>query len=45
MKAESEGTGEQQEQANELLDIMQGRPVLINLIPFNPVPELPYETP
>ena len=33
------------EHARELAELMQGRPVLVNLIPFNPVAELPFTTP
>ena len=33
------------EHAKELVRLMQNRTAVVNLIPFNPVPELPYHTP
>ena len=33
------------EQAQELVDILQGRTALLNVIPYNPVAGLPYRTP
>ena len=33
------------EHARQLAARLQGRPALINLIPYNPVPGLPYRTP
>ena len=36
---------DQPEHARELVDLLRGRPALVNLIPFNPVQGLPYRTP
>lgn len=33
------------EHAGELVRLLRGRPALVNLIPYNPVPGLPYRTP
>ena len=33
------------EHAGELANLLRGRPALVNLIPYNPVPGLPYRTP
>ena len=33
------------EQAKELARLLQGKTAIVNLIPFNPIPELPYQTP
>ena len=33
------------EHAGELAKLLRGRPALLNLIPYNPVPGLPYRTP
>jgi 23S rRNA (adenine2503-C2)-methyltransferase len=33
------------EHAGELVKLLRGRPALVNLIPYNPVPGLPYHTP
>ena len=33
------------EHARELVRFLRGRPALVNLIPYNPVPGLPYRTP
>jgi 23S rRNA (adenine2503-C2)-methyltransferase len=39
------GINDQPEHARMLVDFLRGRPALINLIPYNPVPGLPYHTP
>jgi 23S rRNA (adenine2503-C2)-methyltransferase len=39
------GVNDQPEHAAALLKLLRGRPALINLIPYNPVPSLPYRTP
>jgi 23S rRNA (adenine2503-C2)-methyltransferase len=39
------GVNDQLEQAAELVKLLRGRPALVNLIPYNPVPSLPYRTP
>lgn len=39
------GVNDSAASANELANLLCGKPVLVNLIPFNPVPELPFETP
>jgi 23S rRNA (adenine2503-C2)-methyltransferase len=39
------GVNDQAEHAAELVRLLRGRPALINLIPYNPVPSLPYRTP
>lgn len=31
--------------ARQLVELLKGRPALVNLIPYNPVAELPYRTP
>ena len=31
--------------ARELVRLLRGRPALLNVIPYNPVPGLPYQTP
>jgi 23S rRNA (adenine2503-C2)-methyltransferase len=36
---------DQPEHAEQLLRLLKGRPALINVIPYNPVPGLPYRTP
>jgi 23S rRNA (adenine2503-C2)-methyltransferase len=33
------------EHARQLAELLRGRPSLVNLIPYNPVPELPFRTP
>jgi 23S rRNA (adenine2503-C2)-methyltransferase len=33
------------EHARRLAEILRGRPSLVNLIPYNPIPELPFSTP
>jgi 23S rRNA (adenine2503-C2)-methyltransferase len=33
------------EQAHKMIELLRGRPTLVNLIPYNPVPGLPYRTP
>ena len=33
------------EQAKALVRLLQGKTAIVNLIPFNPIPELPYQTP
>jgi 23S rRNA (adenine2503-C2)-methyltransferase len=39
------GVNDQPHSARRLVDLLKGRPALVNLIPYNPVAELPYETP
>ena len=39
------GVNDQPEHARQLVDFLRGRPALVNLIPYNPVPGLPYRTP
>jgi 23S rRNA (adenine2503-C2)-methyltransferase len=39
------GINDQPEHARDLVKFLRGRPALINLIPYNPVPGLPYHTP
>jgi 23S rRNA (adenine2503-C2)-methyltransferase len=39
------GINDQPEQAGELVKLLRGRPALINVIPYNLVPSLPYHTP
>ena len=39
------GVNDQPVHARQLAALLKGRPALVNLIPLNPVPELPYETP
>jgi 23S rRNA (adenine2503-C2)-methyltransferase len=33
------------EHARQLVKLLRGRPALVNVIPYNPVPGLPYRTP
>ena len=39
------GVNDQAEHARQLVKLLRGRPALVNLIPYNPVPGLPYRTP
>ena len=39
------GLNDQPEHARRLVGLLQGRPALVNLIPYNRVPELPYDAP
>lgn len=39
------GVNDREEHARRLLSLLRGRPSLINLIPYNPVAGLPYQTP
>ncbi len=39
------GVNDQPEHARQLVQLLRGRPALVNLIPYNPVPGLPYRTP
>ena len=39
------GVNDQPEHARQLVRLVRGRPALVNLIPYNPVPGLPYRTP
>jgi 23S rRNA (adenine2503-C2)-methyltransferase len=39
------GLNDQPEHSRRLVKLLKGRPALINLIPYNPVAGLPYETP
>jgi 23S rRNA (adenine2503-C2)-methyltransferase len=39
------GVNDQPEHAGELAKLLRGRPALVNLIPYNAVPGLPYRTP
>jgi len=39
------GLNDQPEHARKLVDLLAGRPALVNLIPYNPVHGLPYRTP
>jgi 23S rRNA (adenine2503-C2)-methyltransferase len=39
------GVNDQKEHAQQLVALMRGRPALVNLIPYNPVPGLPFRTP
>jgi 23S rRNA (adenine2503-C2)-methyltransferase len=39
------GVNDRPEHAGELVKLLRGRPALVNLIPYNPVPSLPYRTP
>ena len=39
------GINDQPRHAEQLVDLLHGRPALVNLIPYNPVPGLPYRTP
>lgn len=36
---------DQPQHARQLVELLKGRPALVNLIPYNPVAELPYEPP
>lgn len=40
-----EGVNDQPRHARALAALLRGRKALVNLIPLNPVPELPYQTP
>jgi 23S rRNA (adenine2503-C2)-methyltransferase len=39
------GVNDQPEHARQMVALLRGRPALVNVIPFNPVPGLPYRTP
>lgn len=39
------GVNDRPEDALELVSLLRGRPALLNVIPYNPVAGLPYETP
>jgi 23S rRNA (adenine2503-C2)-methyltransferase len=39
------GINDRPEDARRLVRLLRGRPALVNLIPYNPVPELPYRRP
>jgi 23S rRNA (adenine2503-C2)-methyltransferase len=39
------GLNDREEHAKELAQLLQGRPALLNVIPYNPVAGLPYQTP
>ncbi len=39
------GVNDRPEQARRLVALLRGRPALVNLIPYNPVPGLPYRKP
>ena len=39
------GVNDQPEHAGQLAAMLRGRPALLNVIPYNPVAGLPYETP
>ncbi len=39
------GVNDQPEHARRLVTLLRGRPALVNLIPYNPVPGLPYRKP
>jgi 23S rRNA (adenine2503-C2)-methyltransferase len=39
------GLNDQPEHARQLVELLRGRPALVNLIPYNPVPGLPFRTP
>jgi 23S rRNA (adenine2503-C2)-methyltransferase len=39
------GVNDQPEHARQLAHLLRGRPALINVIPYNPVPGLPYRRP
>jgi 23S rRNA (adenine2503-C2)-methyltransferase len=39
------GINDQPGHAGELVKLLRGRPALVNLIPYNPVPSLPYHRP
>jgi 23S rRNA (adenine2503-C2)-methyltransferase len=38
-------TNDQPEHARQLAQLLRGRPSLVNLIPYNPTPDLPFRTP
>lgn len=40
-----DGLNDGPEQARQLVALLRNRTVVVNVIPFNPVPELPYRTP
>ncbi|MEN6405059.1 MAG: 23S rRNA (adenine(2503)-C(2))-methyltransferase RlmN [Thermoguttaceae bacterium] len=39
------GVNDQPDHARQLVRLLRGRPSLVNLIPYNPAPGLPYRTP
>lgn len=39
------GVNDQSEHAHSLVALLRGRPALVNVIPYNPVADLPYQTP
>ncbi len=39
------GINDRPEQARQLAALLRGRPMLLNVIPYNPVPDLPYREP
>jgi 23S rRNA (adenine2503-C2)-methyltransferase len=39
------GINDQPQHARELVQLLRDRPVLLNVIPYNPVADLPYNTP
>jgi 23S rRNA (adenine2503-C2)-methyltransferase len=39
------GLNDQPEHARRLIQLLRGRPVLVNVIPYNRVPELPFDPP
>ena len=39
------GVNDQPEHAEQLARLLRGRPALLNVIPYNPVADLPYRTP
>lgn len=39
------GLNDQPDHAHRLVNLLKGRPALVNLIPYNPVASLPYQTP
>ena len=39
------GVNDQPNHADQLVALLKGRPALVNVIPFNPVADLPYRTP
>jgi 23S rRNA (adenine2503-C2)-methyltransferase len=39
------GVNDQAEHARQMVALLRGRPALLNVIPYNPVPGLPYRTP
>jgi 23S rRNA (adenine2503-C2)-methyltransferase len=40
-----DGINDQAEHARQLAAVLRGRPALLNVIPYNPVPGLPFRTP